>query len=392
MIEFGITESDFEYLLTDEARDIIDREIDNDSSQLALRGIKPLLCSQIKYLNRCKNKLPHLYEVRGVIPPLSYEQASSYHTAASRGYSGKRLLDLTCGLGVDAYYNSKRFDTVIALEQVQLLAKIAVENFKRLGVNNVEVVNTSAEEFISNYRGDKFDVVYIDPARRDNSKKVFLLEECSPNVVELLPKLIDIADKIVIKLSPLFDRTEAERIFGSNVSLRALSVGGECKEMVVELGGASGAISCDIIERSCRVVSVILQNSDLAKRAIRNPNSSYNYIYLPDVTLRKMRCVEPYFATYHNEDEYHFCSEMALSNKLFSSFAGKVYAINKMIPYKPKLFRAEGVKEATLIIYNFDYSADTICKTLKIKNRGSKTLIFTNIDGNPMILFVKPLI
>ncbi len=389
---FGITEENFNYLLSNEARDIIDREINSNPAQLALRGVRAVVCNQIKYLQKCRYKLPHLYDVRGIIPPLSYEQSSSYHTSASRKYSGERVLDLTCGLGVDAYFLSKNFDSVITLEREELLARVATENFKRLGATNIEVVNISAKEYLDSYIGEKFDMIYIDPARRDDKRKIFLLEDCSPNIVELLPRMKELAKKVVIKLSPLFDRAEAERILGRDISLRAISVGGECKELVIEIeDGSVPHIYCDIIDRAGRVVCLSFNTDELNNKIIKASleMEKYRYVSLPDVSLRKMRCVEDYFVKYFKSDCFYYDNELALSSSKPNDFAGRVYEIEKVISYKPKLFKREKIKEATVITYNFRYSAEDIYKTLGLKNRGSKHLIFTNINNESLIIFVK---
>ena len=53
---------------------------------------------------------------------------------------------------------------------------------------------------------EKFDLIYLDPARRDNhNRKVFLLEDLSPNIIEIQEQLSDISPEILIKLSPLID-------------------------------------------------------------------------------------------------------------------------------------------------------------------------------------------
>jgi len=59
------------------------------------------------------------------------------------------VLDLTCGLGADALFLSRRFRRVVTLERDATLARIAAENFARLGAGNIEVVCSSAEEYLT---------------------------------------------------------------------------------------------------------------------------------------------------------------------------------------------------------------------------------------------------
>ena len=83
---------------------------------------------------------------RCILPPLAFEQASSEACAAHKRIDGDTALDLTCGLGVDALFLSRRFRRVVTLERNAMLARVASENFSRLGATNIEVVNTSAED------------------------------------------------------------------------------------------------------------------------------------------------------------------------------------------------------------------------------------------------------
>ena len=93
------------------------------------------------------------------------------------------MLDLTCGLGVDALYLSKRFREVITLERDATLAAVAEENFRRLGATNIRVINSSAEAFLASTR-DHFDWIYADPDRRSaGGRKLVRLEDCSPDIV-----------------------------------------------------------------------------------------------------------------------------------------------------------------------------------------------------------------
>ncbi|MCD8185110.1 MAG: RsmD family RNA methyltransferase [Rikenellaceae bacterium] len=99
-------------------------------------------------------------------------------------------IDLTCGLGVDAFHFSRSFDRVIAVERDEVLARVARHNFELLKAHNITVENSSAEAFLSAYTGPTADLMYLDPARRSANERVFLLEECSPNILELLPDLM----------------------------------------------------------------------------------------------------------------------------------------------------------------------------------------------------------
>ena len=193
-----ITSNDIATLLDPQLRDYIAGHLSDDPGRVALslREHGALIATQIKYLQRARVKLPSYYAALCILPPLSFEQSSSEETASVKRYSGDTCLDLTCGLGVDAFYLSKRFRQVIAVERNAELSEIARINFRLLGVQNIRVVNSPAEAFLEQLRGQTqttpdrnsgtIDLIYIDPARRDDQgKKVWLLEDCSPDAKAL---------------------------------------------------------------------------------------------------------------------------------------------------------------------------------------------------------------
>ena len=120
-----MTPEQYRLLLTPEVRRTVEEQIGRDPAAIALDKRIPhaaLIATQVKYLARARTKLPSYYEARCILPPLAFEQASSEACAARKSCSGERVLDLTCGLGVDALYLSKRFREVITLERDATLA------------------------------------------------------------------------------------------------------------------------------------------------------------------------------------------------------------------------------------------------------------------------------
>ena len=168
-----MTPEQYRLLLTPEVRHTVEEQIGRDPAAIALDKRIPhaaLVATQVKYLARARTKLPSYYEARCILPPLAFEQASSEACAARKSCSGERVLDLTCGLGVDALYLSKRFREVITLERDATLAAVAGENFRRLGATNIRVINSSAEAFLASTL-DHFDWIYADP---DRLRQVFI--------------------------------------------------------------------------------------------------------------------------------------------------------------------------------------------------------------------------
>ena len=141
------TAEEFSILCSEEVTAAIRENIDRKPTDIALDRRIPhaaVVTTQVKNLQKCRTKLPSYYAVQAIVPTLAYEQSSSEDCALRKRLEGDSVLDLTCGLGVDAFALSKRFRRVVTIERNEIVAEVARENFRRLGADNIEVVCSSA--------------------------------------------------------------------------------------------------------------------------------------------------------------------------------------------------------------------------------------------------------
>ena len=185
-------------------------------------------------------------EPRLVFPlKLSAEQCSSSATGrykadlASR-ISGKgswAIADLTGGLGVDSWFFSQKAERVLYNEMQEVLCRAAEHNFKVLEAGNISVSNGIARQGDIEKILDGFnpDIVYMDPARRgEGGRKVFLIEDCTPDVLTLKNEIFVHTRHILLKLSPMADITMACSRLGSTCrEVHVVASGGECKELLI---------------------------------------------------------------------------------------------------------------------------------------------------------------
>ena len=151
---------------------------------------------------------------------------------------GIYIADLTGGLGVDAWAFSKVAEKVLYNEMKPELVEAAEHNFKELGVSNLVIRSNVVEKGKVKAILDGFepDVIFLDPARRDDvGRKVFMLEDCSPNVLELLPELYEACPRIMLKLSPMADITAVCRQLPGVREVHVVEADGECKELLLIL-------------------------------------------------------------------------------------------------------------------------------------------------------------
>ena len=141
------------------------------------------------------------------------------------------VLDLTGGLGVDSWALSQVAERVVYFERSEELAAAAGRNFQRLGAGNIDV---RCETVTPQTELPEADLIYADPARRDAAgRKVFLLEDCTPDILTLLPLLLRKAPAVLVKLSPMADLAMlAERLGPALREIHVVECDGEVKELL----------------------------------------------------------------------------------------------------------------------------------------------------------------
>lgn len=383
-----ITAEQFEILCLDEVRRAIEANLDRDPVAVALDkriAHAAEVATQVKYLQRARRKLPSWYGARCIIPPLAFEQSSGEACAMRKPLSGGSVLDVTCGLGVDAFALSKRFGRVVTLERDEVLAEVARENFRRLGADNIEVVCASAEEFCA-ANDELFDWCFADPDRRgaDGSKKV-LVEDCSPDMSRLIPLLAarGTARRFCVKLSPMFDVAEAQRLFGQfgPCSIEVVSQGGECKEVLAVVDAdREPAITAVALGRG--EFSATPSSADTATTALAEEfrPESFGWLVVPDVALQKARLVRRALGGscfVAGENGFAFAAERPSDELL-----GRIFAIESIGRYDPRALRREAKgRRIELLLRDVPLTAAQILKAAGAREGGDIRLAVTSVAG-----------
>ncbi|MEZ4827309.1 MAG: rRNA adenine N-6-methyltransferase family protein [Bacteroidia bacterium] len=393
-----MTEEDFQILTSDKVQTLIEQNLHRNPVDFAMTFIHndiptALVSRQIKYLQKAETKLPSWFHARCIIPPVSYEQSSSEITASMKEFSGGHCLDLTCGLGVDAFYFSKKFDQVTALESDPVLAKVARHNFSRLGAANISVIHQDAARFIRQNSGLIYDLIYADPSRRDvQGKRVHDLQNTSPDMVALFPLLQFMAKTILIKLSPLFDIAEAFRLFPLAKVCRVNSVNNECKELLIEIRMADSENEPHRIEaeifRHKEKQKFVFHPSGL-RQTDHIPEIMPAFIGEPDVAFYKARVVPDLFSRYYPQWEGYLNSPDGF---FFSQapppgfFAGRVFEIKDSFLWKPrevkKKLKSQGIQRINIIKRNFPFSVQDSRARIGQPEGGDDFLLLTIYNGN----------
>lgn len=373
-----ITAEEFELLRSDELRQAVAAARGRDPLDVALDRTVPharLVATQVKYLARAERKLPTYAAVQCILPPRAFEQASSEATAAHKAIEGDTVLDLTCGLGVDSLYLSRRFRRVVALERDPLLARITSENFSRMGVANIEVVNTSAEEYLRQ-EGLHFDWIYADPDRRSaEGRKLVLLEACSPDIVALKPKIDRITARLCLKNSPLFDVDEALRLFPDS-RVEVLSLGDECKEMLIYADGTGPLVTATALG----IGSFAAAPGAVPPETPPFDPERFRWLVIPDVALRKARLTRLHLAgkaDCWSDNGFGFAAAEP------HGVIGRVSPIESIEPYDPKRLK-RGLKGRGVEILKRDFPLppDELMRRLGAHPGADVRMAFTKIGND----------
>jgi len=382
-------------ILDKAVQDYINANLNADVNQIALakspfNNISSAeLAVQITAKKKSEKKLPTWFNSENIYYPtaLSIEQTSSEITAnyKSKLVSGKSLIDLTGGFGVDSFYFAKQINQVTHYEINQELSQIAEHNAKALGVKNI---NFKAEDGIEMIRNTplKLDAIYIDPARRAEKGKVFMLKDCTPDVVGNLDLLLSKADRIIIKTAPLLDLT-AGLLELKNVSeIHIVSVKNECKEILW--------IIDENFKGETKIIAVTLndtQKSFAFSKSEADVPVEYakefslnDYLYEPDTALLKSGAFNLIASRYHLL-KLHPQSQLYIAPVLKPEFPGRIFEIEEILSAKDLKKNLNLI--GNVIVRNYPDKPENLIKKYKIKPDKDRFLIFTKVThiGNVIL-------
>lgn len=385
-----LTLNDLDILRTEEVRRAIDENIERDPAKVALSKGVPhaaLVATQVKYLQRARRKLPALYEARCIIPPRAFEQCSSQESARRKPLSGGSVLDMTCGLGIDTMALAEHFERVVSIERDEVLAEVVRYNMLLLGIRNVEVVTALSEEYVASTT-EHFDWVFVDPDRRSaEGKKMVCMEDCSPNVVALMPRLREISERVAIKLSPMFDCAEAFRLC-SPAEVEVVSIGGECKEVNIYTNAERDMLRIAVIGDGEWSFDSEAMAAEPSAEAFTP--EEYRYLLVPDVALQKARvaiaALKPYASIWSNNG-YAFARELPAE-----ALPARIYEIESIEPYRPKelkrRWRGEGVE---FMKRDCALSIEAVRRATATRPGGERLFALTTIAGDTWVIEIKQL-
>ncbi|MFQ3336298.1 MAG: 16S rRNA G966 N2-methylase RsmD [Urechidicola sp.] len=383
-------------ILNKEIQDYIDVNLRSNvnkiilKSQLFEEAENREIAVQISGKLKSKFKLPSWFESKNIYYPvkISIEQTSSEQTAEYKSslVSGNKFIDLTGGFGVDDYYFSKQFESVIHCEINEELSQITAHNFEQLGVNNCRFFVGDGIEFLKQSE-EKFDCIYVDPSRRSEVKgKVFLMSDCLPNIPNNFDLLFSKANKIIMKTSPLIDLSQGLKELNSVKEIHVVAVKNEVKELlwICEKGweGSLEIKTINLLSEENQVFDFKLEK----ERDISKFYLPQNYLYEPNSAIMKSGGFNQVSIKF-GISKLHPHSHLYTSDEIID-FPGRAFKIIEVLVYNSKELKKqfEG-KKANITTRNFPLKVEGIRKKLKIKDGGEVYLFFTtNKEEKKLVL------
>ena len=401
-------------------QDFIRQHQEDDVRRLAFLGGKypevdvPFALDQIRGRKLARAKLPRWASLDGIVypPHISMEQCSSEQTAQYKAELAERLLqdkkpfvDLTGGFGVDFSYIAERLGVKsMYVERQAHLCEMAKENFKLLGLKDAEVKNGDGAEVLRSLR--HIGLIFIDPARRDDAgNKVVSLKDCTPDVTVLQDEMLDKADYIIIKLSPMLDWHRAVSELKHVREVHIVSVGNECKELLLVLSAENmeestlsssghGTTRKGNLQIFCvnDALSFVCDEKRMATSAAKiapvDKIKEMRYLYEPNASLMKAGgfgvLSERYGIGMLSKNSHLFVSESPVVD-----FPGRSFRIIAYSSFNKKELKKQlaGIAKANIATRNFPLSVAELRKRLKLKDGGEAYIFATTLaDGSHVLI------
>ena len=340
------------------------------------------------------------------------------------------MTDLTGGFGVDFSFTSCAFASATYVERNAQLCHMVEHNLPLLGIDNAKVVCADAVDYLSTL--DMQTMIFLDPARRDqHGAKTVMLADCTPDVVQLLPQLLKKSRFTMLKLSPMLDWHKAvEDLQGTVREVHIVSVGGECKELLLVLseeieselkvfcadleagggsgeaglsGGSSGSISssCSSFSSEPSAPSHPSTPSLSASLFVYAPGSSRpapnsklktqnsKFLHEPNASIMKAGCFDELAAAY-GVSPVSRNSHLFLSAEPVDGFPGRSFSIERVTTLNKRELRQAlaGIEKANIATRNFPLSVAELRKRLKLKDGGDVYIFATTTAEDEHLLLI----
>lgn len=349
---------------------------------LDIKGI----VKQITLRKKAEKKMPTWLESKCFFHPIAIEQASSERIALYKAglFGKKNVLDLSAGMGVDAWAFGKIAEFLTVLEPDLEKFELLQFNFKKLNaIGNCTFLNQKAED-LNIEIGTEEILVYVDPDRRPEKNRINELAESTPNSIEIIEKWLSLNCSILVKASPMEDLRSIVQNLKTLSEIHAISLKNELKEILLYFKSDSKDeptfYAHELDENSAIVIE---GNSIIDSIPFITPIGKF--VFEPSPAIYKTN-LNKQLANQYELNPINQNSGYLTGNEAIINFPGKCFEVIEALPFQPKNIKkhlkAKGINRINLAVRAFVDTPEAIWKKLGMSSGGVHFLVCTQIPGN----------
>lgn len=380
-----ITEKLTDLFSTKIVGDFVRQNLDEAPYDLALKhsgkvpfSLPPVL-EWIDALKRARYKLPIHASKQCFFTKRAFEQCSSEASAQykSSQLSGKNLLNLCGGIGVDDWAFSNSFEKVYSLEIDETLHDLAQANAEKLNLHQVNRLLQDAEQFLQSTT-EHFDWIYADPDRRSQDRRLVSLKDCSPDILKLWPLIQSKSNKQLVKLSPLYPIENLKMELKGLYRIEVVAVDNEVKEILAYCDSNQQDLA---IEYKATEVSRNHWESFMGEPSLGSAQRRLDesWFYEAHPAIAKANLGVAYAEKLGNK--------ILIKNGLYqisqnevTPFMGRKFRLLVLTPFNNKNFnrylKENNITQANLSCRMFRYTPENLKKEFKLRDGGADYFFF----------------
>lgn len=378
-------------IYTEELFQFVQDHLNGDPAQLLLAhqgktnfDLKAAI-HQIQARQKIHKKLPTWVANPNVIFPsgISLEQSSSEETAKFKAslVSGKEMVDLTGGAGIDSYFLSEKFQKATYCERNPELAAITGYNFNLLAPDRFKVHVGDSMAYLQDV-SEPVDLIYIDPARRGNhNQKLYRLTDCEPDIIGTWNLMTSKASEILVKASPMLDIKQALMELPYVQQVWVVAVRNEVKEVLLSWK-ATGKSYCPQIHcvnlhpDGDSTFSFTYEEEAMASIKMGEHGS---ILIEPNASLLKAGAFKA-FAKRFSLTKIHPNSHLYTANEAQSGIPARVFEIEQeVLQPKKELKKLIPDGKVNVLTRNYALPAEDLKRKYRLQDGGEKFLIGTKV-------------
>lgn len=324
-----------------------------------------------------------MYFGREALEQASGRRVADYHAARLKAAGLPRVADLGGGIGGDALAFARAGLIVTLTERDPIRARFAAENAAVWGVAGGLTVQTGDLLTLPPPPADT--AVWLDPARRQNSRRVSDPEDYAPPLswLDTLPALA-----VGVKLSPAIDHALAAR-YGAE--LEFLSEGGECREALLWRGAAQTGDALRATLLSADGPRTLTGPADIPGDTALS--ASGRYLYEPDPAVIRAHLVGTLGRQLDAAPVDPHIAYLLGDTLLPTPFAA-AYEVWEQFPYQRKRLQAAlTARNAGRVIIKkrgFPLEPEEIRKSLKLRGPEEVTVILARVGSGHQVFLCGP--